>query len=81
MQSTTVAFPDYMKAPEILRLELLSGIYTRIARKTGNSRGHVRRVALGERKSARIQVALSKEFERIDRKVRMLEQKTLRVAA
>jgi hypothetical protein len=80
MQSTTVAFPDYMKAPAILRLELLSGIYSRVARKTGKSRGHVRRVALGQRKSARVQSALSREFERIDRKVLQLERQIGRAA-
>ena len=81
MQSTTVAFPDYTKAPEILRLELLGGIYSRIAAKTGKSRGHIRRVARGERKSAQIQAAIAKEMARIERKVQRAAMRQNGVAA
>lgn len=53
-----------------LRAFLYRGLFSRIARELGlgaNGRGHVRRVALGERTSARVEIALMQAVRRIER--------------
>jgi hypothetical protein len=49
------------------------GVLARVARELGlgkNGRSHVRRVAMGERQSARVQLALMQEVKRIERTAR-----------
>jgi hypothetical protein len=41
------------------------GIYTRVARRLGLSAQHVREVALGHRRSARVKLELDREFKKI----------------
>jgi hypothetical protein len=58
--------------PDLYRAHLYRGIYARVARKLGlkrNGRSHVSRVATGERRSTRVEAALAKELEIVERKV------------
>lgn len=73
--SNSGAAPDYTRTPESLRVELMGGIYSRVARETGTTRGHVRRVVRGERRSPLIQAAFRREIARIERAVSRLERK------
>jgi transcriptional regulator with XRE-family HTH domain len=45
-------------------IESLCGIYARIARRLGVDRTYVSRVAKGERRSAEVEEALVREFDR-----------------
>jgi transcriptional regulator with XRE-family HTH domain len=45
-------------------IESLCGIYSRIARRLGVDRTYVSRVAKGERRSAEVEEALVREFDR-----------------
>lgn len=84
----TVAATDYMtKSPEIYRIELMRGLYTRVAKKLGlgpSGRSHVSRVAKGERSSPRVEAALRAETKRICNRVQKYEsslQSSQKVAA
>jgi hypothetical protein len=73
-----------MISPETYRLQLSFGLYSRVAEKLAlgkNGRSHVRRVATGERTSARVRRALRDEVRRIDRKVATFERQFLQEAA
>ena len=59
----------------IFRMQLLAGLYSRVASQLGVERSHVRRVALGERSSARVRTALEQEMKRIDRKISEQQRK------
>lgn len=48
------------------RISNYAGIYSRVARQINSNASHVRRVAIGERKSARILHALEEEIRRIE---------------
>lgn len=50
---------------EFQKASSLSGVYSQIARKLGLTPTHVRAVALGLRKSARVEKALWREYLRI----------------
>ena len=64
----------------LFRMNQLAGLYSRVAAQLGLERSHVRRVALGMRKSARVQAALTQELKRIDRKVEQQKQKAAKAA-
>lgn len=64
----------------LFRMNQLAGLYSRIALQLGLERSHVRRVALGMRKSARVQRAIELELKRIDRKVEQHKQKAAKAA-
>lgn len=49
------------------RLQLYRGIYSRVAKQLGIDRSYVSRVASGERKSEKVQKALQRELDRIDK--------------
>lgn len=51
---------------QLRKIGLYCGIYTRVAKAVGVDHSHVRRVALGLRKSQRITSALLAEIERIE---------------
>ncbi len=65
---------------ELFRLNLQTGIYSRIARDLGLEHSHVRRVLLGQRRSAKVTAAYKAEMARINREVRKYERK-VRLAA
>lgn len=48
------------------RAFLYRGVFARVARELDISISHVRRVALGERASAEVEAALTREIERIE---------------
>jgi len=53
------------------KVQAYRGLFTRLARELNlgpNGRSHVRRVALGERRSKRIERALRLELERLERR-------------
>jgi len=52
---------------EFKRSHRLAGTYTKVAKKLALSPQHVREVALGNRRSARVMKALAAEVKRIDR--------------
>ncbi len=52
-----------------MRPRLYKGIYSRIARKLGVSRSHVRQVGEGKKRSRRIELALTAECRRIERQI------------
>jgi predicted XRE-type DNA-binding protein len=62
------------------RTKLTRDIQSRVARQLGLSRSHVCEVANGHRRSRRVQLALEKEYARVDREVRGFERKTERAA-
>jgi len=49
------------------RLRLYCGIYSRVARKLGTDPSYVSRVARGERRSEKVEAALLKEMQRIEK--------------
>ena len=60
--------PDKQKLSKMHRwIQLLCGLYTRIALRFGVDRSYVSRVARGERSSEEISRALMTEFDRIQR--------------
>lgn len=54
-------------ASVLVRHALYRGIYSRVAQKVGVDRSYVSRVASGQRRSAKIEKALLKEIQRIER--------------
>lgn len=67
-----MAFKDTTLAePNLIRLYLYArlGLYSRVARRLGVDRSHVRRVALGERKSRRIAKAIEREIARLEKEL------------
>jgi hypothetical protein len=56
---------------ELLRAALHAGIFSRVARQVGADPSHVRRVALGERKSKKVTAALKRELRKIERQLRI----------
>jgi hypothetical protein len=54
---------------QVLRAALHSRIFSRVARKLGVHRSHVRRVALGERTSLRVSLAIKRELDRIEKQL------------
>jgi hypothetical protein len=72
MQPQQAAATSYAIHPDLYRVKLMRGVYSRVARKLGLSesgRSHVLRVANGERRSPRVESALKAEYRRIDRLV------------
>ena len=56
------------KKPELARhAALYRGLYSRVARQLGIDRSYVSRVANGERKSSRVEQALIRELNRIEK--------------
>jgi hypothetical protein len=49
------------------RHQLYRGIYSRVAQQLGIDRSYVSRVASGERKSEKVEKALARELQRIER--------------
>jgi len=49
------------------RHQLYRGIYSRVAKQLGIDRSYVSRVASGERKSEKVQKALQRELDRIEK--------------
>lgn len=49
------------------RLQLYRGIYSRVAKQLGIDRSYVSRVASGERKSEKVEKALLREIERVEK--------------
>ena len=56
-----------MLTPELYRKELLRGMFTRVATDLGIGRSHVSRVGRRERRSPRVEAALKRESDRIER--------------
>jgi hypothetical protein len=54
---------------DVLRVALQARLFSRVAHKLNLDRSHVRRVALGLRKSKRVMSAIKRELARIDRNV------------
>ena len=54
-------------ASVLVRHSLYRGIYSRVAQQLGVDRSYVSRVANGQRRSAKIEKALLKEINRIER--------------
>ena len=72
-----------MITAEIYRKQLMAGMYSRIARQLklkDSGRSHVRRVALGYRRSVKVEAALRKETIRIEKLVRAFMRKQERAA-
>lgn len=53
--------------PVLNRHQLYRGIYSRVAKELGIDRSYVSRVASGERKSDRVQKALVRELQRVEK--------------
>lgn len=53
--------------PVLNRHQLYRGIYSRVAKQLGIDRSYVSRVASGERKSEKVERALMREIERIEK--------------
>jgi len=56
--------------PALLRPQKFRGIYSRVAALLGVDRSYVSRVASGERRSARVETALLKEIQKIEKQHR-----------
>jgi transcriptional regulator with XRE-family HTH domain len=54
-------------SPVLNRHRLYRGIYSRVAKQLGIDRSYVSRVASGERKSERVEKALMRELQRIEK--------------
>jgi hypothetical protein len=71
LQHLVILMPPVQKAAKLQKLrryiELLCGMYSRIARRLGVDRTYVSKVARGERRSPDIEDALVQDFERIQR--------------
>ena len=70
-----------MISPDTYRLQLSLGLYSRVAEKLNSTRSHVRRVANGERTSARVMRALNQETAAIERKVAAFQRRFFQEAA
>jgi predicted transcriptional regulator len=53
--------------PVLVRHSLYRGVFSRVAKELGIDRSYVSRVASGERKSEKVEAALLKEIERIEK--------------
>jgi hypothetical protein len=53
--------------PVLNRHQLYRGIYSRVAKELGIDRSYVSRVASGERKSEKVQRALMRELQRVEK--------------
>lgn len=53
--------------PVLNRHQLYRGIYSRVAKQLGIDRSYVSRVASGERKSEKVQKALMRELQRVEK--------------
>ena len=58
---------DHTKTLRLNRLSLYRGIYSRVARQLDIDPSYVSRVARGERKSTKVEAALLKEMQRIEK--------------
>jgi hypothetical protein len=58
---------DNTKNLKLNRLSLYRGIYSRVARQLDIDPSYVSRVARGERQSAKVEAALLKEMQRIEK--------------
>lgn len=58
---------EHIRFSKLNRLALYRGIYTRVAQSLGIDRSFVSRVASGQRRSARVEDALLKEIQRIEK--------------
>ena len=58
---------EHIRFSKLNRLSLYRGIYTRVAEHLGIDRSFVSRVASGQRRSARVEDALLKEIQRIEK--------------
>jgi transcriptional regulator with XRE-family HTH domain len=58
---------DHSKNLKLNRLSLYRGIYSRVARQLNIDPSYVSRVARGERQSAKVEAALLKEMQRIEK--------------
>jgi hypothetical protein len=58
---------DHTKNLKLNRLSLYRGIYSRVARQLDIDPSYVSRVARGERQSAKVEAALLKEMQRIEK--------------
>jgi len=56
--------------PVLNRHQLYRGVYSRVAKQLGIDRSYVSRVASGERKSDRVEKALLREIQRIERVIK-----------
>jgi len=70
----------YMNA-NTFRTKLTRNIQSRVARQLGLSRSHLCLVANGLRQSRQVEIALAKEYARIEREVQRFARKTERRAA
>lgn len=59
---------DHTKNLKLNRLSLYRGIYSRVARQLNIDPSYVSRVARGERQSAKVEAALLKEMQRIEKR-------------
>jgi len=64
-----MANKDITNDKDLLRLARTTGIFSRIARQLGCEPSHVRRVALGQRKSRKVASAIRRELRKIDREL------------
>ena len=55
--------------PAVYRTKLCRNLQSRVARQMGLSRSHVCMVANGRRRSRRVEVALEREYARVEREV------------
>ena len=58
---------NHTKNLRLNRLSLYRGIYSRVARQLNIDPSYVSRVARGERQSAKVEAALLKEMQRIEK--------------
>jgi hypothetical protein len=54
-------------------VSLMRGLYARVGRKAGCDVSYVSRIARGERRSAKIEAALGREFRVVLRKLRLMQ--------
>jgi hypothetical protein len=59
--------PQFSTNPVLNRHQLYRGIYSRVAKQLGIDRSYVSRVASGERKSEKVQKALMRELQRVEK--------------
>jgi transcriptional regulator with XRE-family HTH domain len=56
--------------PVLNRHQLYRGVYSRVAKQLGIDRSYVSRVASGERKSEKVERALLREIQRIEKMIK-----------
>ena len=64
-----MAIKDTTNSKDLLRVARTTGIFSRVAQQLGCDPSHVRRVALGERKSRKVAAAIRRELRRIDKEL------------